>query len=73
MLLNSVPKPLNFIDGHDVNANIGVRGKLCKGVIGSFVIDNRNMKGRRFLSVLSLNRLRVANSYFNKPPFVTWR
>ena len=31
------------------------------------------MKGRIFLSVLSQNILRVANSYFNKPSFVTWR
>ena len=42
-------------------------------MIGSFGIDNRNMKVRRLLSVLSQNRLRVANSYFKKPSFVTWR
>ena len=31
------------------------------------------MKGIRFLSVLSQNRLRGTNSYFNKLSFVTWR
>ena len=48
MLLNSVTKSLNFIGGHNVNANLGVRKKLYKGVIGPFVIDKRNTKGRRF-------------------------
>ena len=72
MLVNSVPKSSNFIGGHDMNANIGVRKKLYKGVIGPFGIDNRNMKVRIFLSVLSHNRMRLANSYFNKPSFVTW-
>ena len=28
MLVNSVPKSLNFIGGHDVNANLGIREKL---------------------------------------------
>ena len=64
---------MNFIGGHDVNANLGIRKKLYKGVIGPFGIDNRNMKGRRLLSVLSQNRLRVTNSYFKKSSFVTWR
>ena len=73
MLVNSVPNSLNFIGGHDVNANLGIRKKLYNGVIGSFGIDNRNMKGRRLLSVLSHNRPRVTNSYFKKPSFVTWR
>ena len=72
MLLNSVPKPLNFIGGHDVNANLGVWGKLYKGVIGPFVIDNRNTKGRKLLRFLSQNILRVENSYLNKPSFVAW-
>ena len=72
MLVNSVPKSSNFKGGHDVNANLGVRKKIYKGVIGPFGIDNRKMKGRRLLSVLSQNRLRVTNSYFKKPSFVTW-
>ena len=42
-------------------------------MIGPFVIDNRNIKVRRLLSVLSPNRLRLANFYFKKPSFVTWR
>ena len=73
MLVNSVPKSSNFIDGHNVNANLGVRKTINKGVIGPFGIDNRNMKGRRNMSVLSQNRLIVSNSYFNKPSFVTCR
>ena len=73
MLLNSVPKSSNFIGGHDVNSNLGARKNFYKGVIGPFGIDNRDMKGRILLIVLSQNRLRVANSYFTKPSFVTWR
>ena len=73
MLVNSVPKSSKFIGGHDVNANLGVRKKLHKGVIGTFGIDNRNTKGRILLSVLSQNRPGTANIYFNKPSFVTWR
>ena len=72
MLVNSVPKSLNFIGGHDVNDNLLVRKKLYKGVIGPFGIDNRNMKGRRLLISLIQNRLRVTKSYFKKPYFVTW-
>ena len=53
MLVNSVPKSLNIIGGHDVNTNIGVRKKLYKGVIGPFGIYNKNMKGRILLSVLN--------------------
>ena len=71
MLVNSVPNSSNFIGGHDVNANLGVRKFFYKGVIGPFGIDNRNIKGRRLLSVLRQNRLRVAKSYFKKPSFVT--
>ena len=73
MLVKSVPKSLNFIGGHDVNSNLGIRKTLYKGVIGPFGIDNRNIKGRILLSFLSQNRLIVANSYFKKPSFVTWR
>ena len=30
MLVNSVPKSLNFIGGHDVNANLGIRENYTK-------------------------------------------
>ena len=72
MLINSVPKSLDFIGGHDLNANLGIRKQLYKGVIEPFGIDNRNMKVRRLLSVLIQNRLRVTNSYFKKHSFVAW-
>ena len=73
MLIKSVPNSSNFIGGHDVNANLGVLNVFYKGVIGPFGIDNWNIKDRGFMRVLSHNRLRVANRYFNKPSFVTWR
>ena len=67
ILVNSVTKSLKFIGKHDVNANLGVRGKMYKVVIGPFDIDNRNTKGRRLLSVVIQKILWVANSYFKKP------
>ena len=73
MLLNLFPKSSIFIGGHDVNATLGVRKKLYKGVIRPFGIDNMNMKGKLFLSVLSENILRVGNSFFKETSFVTWR
>ena len=33
MLVNSVPKSLNFISGRDVNANLGIRKKIYKSTI----------------------------------------
>ena len=42
-------------------------------MIGPFGIDNRNMKDRMLMIILIQNRPRVANSYLNKPSFVTWR
>ena len=42
-------------------------------MIGPFGIDNMNMKDRILMIILIQNIPRVANSYFNKPSFVTWR
>ena len=44
-----------------------------KIVIGPFGIDKINTKGRIFLTVLIQKILRVANRYFNKPSFFSWR
>ena len=62
--MNSIPKTVGFIEGHDVNANLGVRKQIYKKVIGIYGLDNRNMKGRNMLGVLKENNLRVVNSFF---------
>ena len=47
--MNSIPKTVEFIEGHDVNANLGVIKQMYKKLIGVYGLDNRNMKGRNLL------------------------
>ena len=69
----SVPKTAKFIGGHDVNANLGTRSKMYRKTLGPWIIDNCNMKVRRLLGFFGHNQLKIANSFFKKPSFVTWR
>ena len=41
--------------------------------LGPWGINNRNMKGRRLLGFFSNNQLKIANSFFKKYSYVTWR
>ena len=68
-----VPNTAEFIGGHDVNANLGIRTKMYRKTLGPWGIDNRNMKGKGHLGIFSHNKLKVTNSFFKKPSFVTWR
>ena len=72
-IMSSVPKKAKFIGGHDVNSNIGVRSKMYGKTLGPSLIKNRNMKGRRLLGFFSNNQLKVANSFYKKSSYVTWR
>ena len=45
----SVPKNANFIGGHDVNANLGIRYKMYENNLGPWGINNQNIKERRLL------------------------
>ena len=71
--MTSVPKSAEFIGGHDVNANLGICTKMYRKTLGPWGIDNCNMKGRRLLGVFSQHRLKVTNSFYKNPSFVTWR
>ena len=62
--MNSIPKTVEFIEGHDVNANLGVIKQMYKKLIGVYGLYNRNMKGRNMLGVLKENVLSVVNSFF---------
>ena len=64
--MNLIPKCFEFIGGHDVNANLGVRKQMYKKVIGTYGLDNRNMKGSNLLGVPIENNLRVVKSFFLK-------
>ena len=43
-LMNLIPKNVEFIGGHDVNAKLGVRKQMYKKVIGIYGLENRNTK-----------------------------
>ena len=65
-ILGSLPKTVQFIGGHDVNASLGMSKIMHGKVIGIHGINNRNKKGRNLLGVLNENNLRVVNSFFKK-------
>ena len=72
-IMSLVPKTVEFIGGHDINANLGTCTKMHQKTLGPWGIYNRNMKGRRILGFFSHNRLKVTNSFFKKPSFVILR
>ena len=71
--MTSVPKSSEFIGGHDVNANLGICNKMYRKTLGPRGIYNRNMKGRILLGFFIQHLLKVTNSFYKNPSFVTWR
>ena len=71
--MSSLPKTVQFIGGHDVNANLGVQKIMHKKVIRTYGIKNRNNNGRNLLGLFGANNLRVVNSFFKKRHYTTWR
>ena len=72
-IMCSVPKNANFMGGHDVNANLGIISKMYGKTLGPWGIINQNMKGRILLVFFSNNQLKIANNFFRKSSYVTWR
>jgi hypothetical protein len=75
-LLNNVPADTSLLFGHDINCNVGTNKTLpdtMKHVVGPFGLENRNPKGTTFLQQLCAMNMRVANSYFQKPNYATWK
>ena len=62
--MNLIPKNVEFIGGHNVNANLGVKKQMYKKVIGIYGLEKRNMKGQNLLGLLRENNLRFVNIYF---------
>ena len=71
--MSSVPKTAKFIGGHDLKVNLGIRSKMYRKILGPWEINNCNMKGRILLGFFSHNQLKISNSFFKKPSYVTWR
>ena len=72
-LINYIPKSAEFIGGHDVNANIGVRLKIYCRAIGPHGIDNRNKKGQMLLGLISANNTKIVNTFYQKNSYTTCR
>ena len=72
-ILGSLPKTVQFIGGHDVNASLGMRKIIHGKVIGIHGLNNMKKKGRNLLGVFNLNNLRVVNSFFKKQNYTMWR
>ena len=56
-----------------MNEDLGVRKIMHKKVIEIYGIKNCNKKGQNLLGLFYANNLRVANSFFNKRNYTTWR
>ena len=65
-ILGSLSKTVQFIGGHDVNANLGLRKTMHGKLIGIHGLNIRNKKGQNLLGVFNANNLRVVNSFFKK-------
>ena len=63
-LINYIPKSAEFIGGHDMNANLGVRLKMYRRSIGPHRINNRNKKEKRLLKLINANNLKIVNTFY---------
>ena len=75
-LLGNTPNDTALLFGHDINCNVGTNNTLpdsMRSIVGPFGLENRNPKGVNFLQQLGTLEMRVANSYFIKPNYVTWK
>lgn len=75
ILLNKTPHDTKLIFGQDINCNVGTaaRDDPFRGTIGPNGIKNRNRKGTKFLQHLCALDMVVANSFFIKPNYCTWK
>ena len=72
-IMSSVPKLEDFIGVHDANTNIIILTKMYRETLVPWGIYNRDMKGIRLIGLFGHKQLKVTNSLFNNPSFVTWR
>ena len=68
-MLSTISPTTQIVLGGDINARIGVRN--CdehKETIGPHGIDRSNARGENLLQVLTANKLRVENTFFQHRP-----
>jgi len=75
-LLSNLPDDTSLLFGHNINCNVGTslsNDDHLRRTVGPHGLNNRNSKGTRFLQHLCSLQMRVANSYFIKPNYATWK
>ena len=75
-LVNRLPTDTQMIFGQDINCNVGItsdRNDPLRSTLGPHGINNRNTKGAKFLQHLCSLNMKLANSYFIKPNYTTWK
>ena len=68
-MLSTISPTTQIVLGSDINARIGIRN--CdehKETIGPHGIDRSNVRGKNLLQVLTANKLRVENTFFQHRP-----
>lgn len=74
-ILNSLSREIKFILGQDVNCNVGIatNNDPFRGTLGPNGINNRNKKGTKFLEHMCTLDMVIANTFFTKPNYTTWK
>ena len=70
---NSIPHNSELLARQDVNCNIAIRSKMFRDVIGPYVINNRNSKGKDLLFLLDSIKFRALLTYYRHENYTTWR
>ena len=75
-ILNRLGNETQIIFGQDINCNIGVapsKEDPFRCTVGPHGLNNRNHKGTKFLQHLCALNMKVANSFFIKDNYATWK
>ena len=74
-ILNRATNDTHFIFGQNINCNVGTsdQNNQFRGTLGPNGIKNRNKKGSKFLQHLCSLNMKLANSFFTKPNYTTWK
>ena len=75
-ILNRLTNDTQLILGQDINCNVGIapdKSDPFRSAVGPHGFNNRNHKGTKFLQHLCALDMKVANSFFIKTNYTTWR
>ena len=75
-ILNQIQTNTQLIFGQDINCNVGTapnKDDPFRRAVGPHGLNNRNHKGTRFLQHLCSLDMKIANSFFVKTNYATWK